>query len=507
MALLNYHVKPTTSVRVNLPVFLSSSLLILLLGIVTVLYPVASQLWLTRAQTWVTAVFGWYYMLLMVLSMGFVFWLACSRHGTQLLGHENEAPEFSYLSWIAMLFSAGIGIALVYYGAYEPLAHFLQPPEGQGGTVHAAREAMAITFLHWGLHGWALYALIATALAWFAYRRDQPLALRSALYGLFRHKIHGWIGHTVDTCGILVTVVSMVTNLGIGALLVKAGLNYLFDLPQTPQLLFTLIIIMMVVATVATVIGIEKGIAFLSNLNVGFLCLLLLFLFITGPTLTMLNGLLQNTGDYLSSVVAKSFEVYLYSKAEKWQGAWTLFYWAWWVAWAPFVGLFIARISRGRTIRQLILGVMLIPLGFTLAWLSLFGNTAISLVFDQGHAILGQIALSDPPMAVYKLLEYFPWPTLTAVFTVIISFVLFLTPVDSGTLMIANLASKGGTSEDDAPVWLRLFWAIVTTVLCAGLLYAGSFSAMQTAVVVAGLPFSVVILLYMVSLYRDLHRA
>lgn len=491
-------------VRLNVPVFFGSAAVILLLGALIVLFPAASKQWLNVAQSWVADVFGWYYMLLMVACMVFVFWLALSRFGHIRLSQDDEPPQFSYPSWVAMLFSSGIGIALVYYGAYEPLDHFLSPPEGDGGSVQAARQAMALTFLHWGLHGWALYALIATALAYFAYCRGLPLALRSALYPIFGERIHGGVGHLVDSFGILVTVISMVTNLGIGALLVNSGLFYLFDIPQSTGVLLALIVVMMVVATLAAVTGVEKGIAMLSNINVGFLCLLLLFVFLAGPTLNLLNGMLQNIGDYLTSLVSRSFDMYLYGKARQWQGAWTLFYWAWWVAWAPFVGLFIARISKGRTIRELIFGVLLIPLGFTLAWLSIFGNTAISLVLEGGQAILGQVAQSDPPMAVFKLFEYLPYTQLTAGFVVVISFVLFLTPVDSGTLMIANLSCQGGSAHDDAPAWLRVFWAGVTTLVCAGLLYAGSFSAMQTAVVLCGLPFSAVIVLYMLSLRKDL---
>ncbi|MFG1172278.1 BCCT family transporter [Erwiniaceae bacterium CAU 1747] len=506
MTVKNSNTLHSESVSLNRPVFISSSLVILLLGLLLVLFPAGSERWLNHAQLWITDVFGWYYMLLMVLCMGFVFWLACSKHGNLRLGKEGEAPEFSYPSWVAMLFSSGIGIALVYYGAYEPLDHFLQPPEGAGGSVAAAREAMAITFLHWGLHGWALYALIGVALAYFAYCRGQPLALRSALQPLFGQRTNGWPGHLVDSFGILVTVISMVTNLGIGALLVNSGLNYLFGVPQTSMVLLGLIVIMMLIATFAAVSGVEKGIAMLSNINVGFLSLLLLFVFLSGPTLNLINGMLQNVGDYLSSFVNRSFDVYLYGKAEKWQGAWTLFYWAWWVAWAPFVGLFIARISKGRTIRELILGVLLIPLGFTLAWLSIFGNTAISLVLENGDAMLAKIALTDPPMSIYTLFESLPLTQLVSGFTVVISFLLFLTPVDSGTLMIANLSSKGGSASDDAPAWLRIFWAAVTTLVCAGLLYAGNFNAMQTAVVICGVPFSIVILLYMIGLHRDLTR-
>lgn len=317
-------------VRLNVPVFFGSAAVILLLGTLVVLFPSASKLWLNAAQSWVADVFGWYYMLLMVACMAFVFWLALSRFGHIRLSQDDEPPQFSYPSWVAMLFSSGIGIALVYYGAYEPLDHFLSPPEGSGGTVQAARQAMALTFLHWGLHGWALYALIATALAYFAYCRGLPLALRSALYPIFGERTHGCVGHLVDSFGILVTVISMVTNLGIGALLVNSGLFYLFDIPQSTGVLLALIVVMMVVATLAAVTGVEKGIAMLSNINVGFLCLLLLFVFLAGPTLNLLNGMLQNLGDYLTSLVSRSFDMYLYGKARQWQGAWTLFYWAWW---------------------------------------------------------------------------------------------------------------------------------------------------------------------------------
>ncbi|WP_412057934.1 BCCT family transporter [Bartonella sp. DGB2] len=499
--------KNTSKTLINKPVFIGSSALILFVGLILVFYPTASEAWMARAQLWVAAAFGWYYVLIMAFSLVIALWLAFSRFGKLKLGAPNEDPEFSYHSWLAMLFSAGIGIALVYYGAYEPLAHFLTPPEGQGGDINAARHAMVITFLHWGVHGWSLYALIATTFAWFAYRRGHPLALRSALYPLFGQRIDSILGHLVDSFGILVTIISMVTNLGIGALLINSGLSYLFDIPQSTPVLIAIIVVMMVAATIATVIGIDRGIALLSNVNVLFLCILLLVVFLAGPSLTILDGLVQNTGDYISSIIKSSFNLYLFSSNSQWLASWTLFYWAWWIAWAPFVGLFIARISRGRTIKELVLGVMLIPLGFTLLWLSLFGNTAIDLVLNHGQTALGQAALENPPMAIYKLFEYFPYTKILAGFTVVISFVLFLTPVDSGTLMIANLSSKGGAIRDDAPHWIRVFWGCVTTLICVGLLYAGSFSAMQTAVVLCGLPFSIVILLYMLSLCHDLIKA
>ena len=488
-------------------VFLCASGAVLLIGALLIVRPGASQAWLEAAQLLVAAHFGWYYMLAMAVSVGFALWLALSRHGALRLGDDDESPEFNYLSWVSMLFSSGIGIALVYYGVYEPLDHFLMPPTGAGGTQEAARNALTLTFLHWGIHGWTLYALTATALAYFAYRHKEPLALRSPLQGISGKPLPKGLGHAVDGFGVLATIVSMVTNLGLGALLLHAGLTYLWGVPNTAAVQMPIVIIMMVVATGAAALGIKRGIAILSNVNTALMCLLLLFVFLAGPTRLLLDGLVQNLGDYLNAFLGKSFDLYLYDrKAVRWTSAWTIFYWAWWIGWAPFVGMFIARISRGRRIRELIFGVMLVPLGFTLAWLSIFGNTAINLVLNDGAASLGRMAMADPPMAFYSLMEYLPMTQLVAGVGVVMSFMVFLTPVDSGTLMIANLSARNADAGQDAPIWLRIFWAVLTTMLGVGLLLAGNFNAMQTAVVLCGLPFSVILLCYMVSLYKALAR-
>ena len=493
--------------QTNPVVFLCASGAVLLIGALLIWQPAASQTWLEAAQLLVASHFGWYYMLAMTVSVGFALWLALSRHGALRLGDDDEPPEFSYLSWVSMLFSSGIGIALVYYGVYEPLDHFLMPPTGAGGTREAARQALTLTFLHWGIHGWTLYALTATALAYFAYRHKQPLALRSPLQALTDKPLPRSVGHAVDGFGVLATIVSMVTNLGLGALLLHAGLTYLLDVPDTAAAQVPIVIVMMVVATGAAALGIKRGIAILSNVNTALMCLLLLFVFLTGPTRLLLDGMVQNVGDYLSAFLGKSFDLYLYDlNAVRWTSSWTIFYWAWWIGWAPFVGMSIARISRGRRIRELIFGVMLVPLGFTLAWLSIFGNTAINLVLNDGAAALGQMALANPPMAFYTLMEYLPMTQWVAGVGVVMAFMLFLTPVDSGTLMIANLSARNADAGQDAPIWLRVFWAALTTMLGVGLLLAGNFNAMQTAVVLCGLPFSVILLAYMASLYRSLAR-
>ncbi|WP_150378183.1 BCCT family transporter [Acinetobacter pittii] len=495
-------------IRLNHFVFWSSAISIGIFGLLFVLFPEKSQFWLTYVQEQVNHFFGWYYMLVIVLCLGFVGWLAFSKVGQIPLGKDDDKPEFSYLAWTSMLFSAGIGIALLYYGVAEPVDHFLRPPEGEAGTIQAARNAMTYSFLHWGIHGWVLYALLGVTLGYFAFRQNLPLALRSALYPIFGERVHGLVGDFVDGFGILATVISLVTNLGIGALVLVSGICYLLpQIPDNSATLITAVLIMMFVATITTVVGIEKGLAWLSRINLRLLYALLLFVFLTGPTNHLLNGLVQNTGDYLNNFIGKSFDMYLYNQKDSgWLGSWTVFYWAWWIAWAPFVGMFIARISKGRTIREVVLGVCLIPLGFTLAWISVFGNTAIYFILNQKQKVLGDMVLTDPALSLFKLLEYLPFNPYVAGIVVVICFVLFLTPVGSGTLMIANLSSKGGTNDSDSPIWLRVFWSVVITIVSIGLLLAGSFNSMQSAVVLCGLPFSVIILLYMFGLAKALKQ-
>lgn len=507
--------KPHHAVRLNPSVFFASAFVVLLLSALTIFLPEESAAWLSQAQRFISNTCSWYYTALIVTCVVFVFGLALSRYGHIRLGQEHEAPEFSYFTWVTMLFSAGIGIALVYFGAYEPLDHYFSQPSIPAETAKAASQAMVITFLHWGIHGWAIYALMAVVIAYYAFVEKRPLALRTALYPIFGEKhTEGWVGHFVDGFGILATVVAMVTNLGIGALLMHSGLIEFFGIPNTMPVLIMLIVIMMAAATLIVIFGIERGIATLAKVNIGLLCLLLLFVFLTGPTFHILDSIIQNTGDYLANFIHMSFNLYaydtmnsnlaIYTDTHQWRGLWTVFYWAWWIAWAPFVGLFIARISKGRTIRELIFGVLLIPLGFTLLWLAVFGNTALYMVFFEGFRDFGIAVTKEPYMALYHILELLPLPQITLILAIVISFVLFIAPVDSGSMMISNLAVDADNPEDDAPVWMRVFWCAATTVVTIGLFISGNFEAIQTAVVLCGLPFSLVIIFYMLSLSKSL---
>ncbi|WBI91238.1 choline BCCT transporter BetT [Pseudomonas aeruginosa] len=485
----------------NPPVFYGAAILILLFAAVVIGFPQRAGEWLLAAQTWASQTVGWYYLLAMTLYLIFVVVTALSGYGKIKLGADHDEPEFSYLSWAGMLFAAGISITLFFFCVSEPLTHFLQPPQGEAGTQEAARQAMELLFLHWGLHGWGVFALVAMALAYFAYRHNLPLALRSALYPLIGKRINGPIGYTVDCFGIIATVFGLGADMGFGVLQLNSGLDYLYAIPHTHPVQMALIVLMMGAAISVAVSGVDKGIRILSDINMLLACSLLLFVLFAGPTQHLLNTLVQNVGDYLGHLPGKSFDLYAYGGPSDWLGSWTVFYWAWWIAWAPFVGLFIARISRGRTIREFVFGVLFIPLGFTLAWMSIFGNSALEQALG-GASELGREAIEQPSMALYQMLQNYPWSRAVITVTVLVSFVFFVTSADSGTVVLSTLSAHGGSADDDGPKWLRVFWGSVTALVTGGLLFAGSIDALKSAVVLTSLPFSLILLLMMWGLHK-----
>ncbi|EPQ3732741.1 choline BCCT transporter BetT [Pseudomonas aeruginosa] len=475
--------------------------MILLFAAVVIGFPQRAGEWLLAAQTWASQTVGWYYLLAMTLYLIFVVVTALSGYGKIKLGADHDEPEFSYLSWAGMLFAAGISITLFFFCVSEPLTHFLQPPQGEAGTQEAARQAMELLFLHWGLHGWGVFALVAMALAYFAYRHNLPLALRSALYPLIGKRINGPVGYTVDCFGIIATVFGLGADMGFGVLQLNSGLDYLYAIPHTHPVQMALIVLMMGAAISVAVSGVDKGIRILSDINMLLACSLLLFVLFAGPTQHLLNTLVQNVGDYLGHLPGKSFDLYAYGGPSDWLGSWTVFYWAWWIAWAPFVGLFIARISRGRTIREFVFGVLFIPLGFTLAWMSIFGNSALEQALG-GASELGRVAIEQPSMALYQMLQNYPWSRAVITVTVLVSFVFFVTSADSGTVVLSTLSAHGGSADDDGPKWLRVFWGSVTALVTGGLLFAGSIDALKSAVVLTSLPFSLILLLMMWGLHK-----
>ncbi len=400
-----------------------------------------------------------------------------------------------------MLFSAGYGIALLFFGVAEPVLHYASPPTATPETIDAARQAMQIAFFHWGFHIWAIYGLVGLSLAYFAFRHGLPLSMRSTLYPLIGDKIHGPIGHTVDTFAILGTLFGIATTLGLSVTQINTGLNYLWpEIPINSTVQIIAITLITLCALVSVLAGMDKGVKNLSLLNIALALLLMIFVFIAGPTLFILNTFMQNTGSYLSNIVERTFNLQAYVSSD-WIGNWTLFIFGWTIAWAPFVGLFIAKISRGRTIRQFVVGVMVVPTIFTFLWFSVFGDTALHMIMTDGYHHIIQEVQNNNAIALFKLFERLPMTSIISFITVILIITFFVTSSDSGSLVIDSLAS-GGVQE--TPIWQRTFWVATEGVVASVLLLAGGLGALQTASVVSALPFAIIMLIAMVGMIKAL---
>ncbi|MBF8780456.1 choline BCCT transporter BetT [Pseudomonas fulva] len=486
--------------KINPPVFWISAVVLLLLVLYASVFQASAQSLFAMIQGWIIGNVSWFYILAVAIILGTVVFLAVSRYGDIKLGPDHSTPDYSSTTWFAMLFSAGMGIGLMFFGVAEPVMHFVKPPYGEGGSVQAAGEAMRITFFHWGLHAWAIYAIVALILGYFSYRHGLPLTLRSALYPLIGERIHGPVGHAVDIFAIIGTVFGVATSLGFGVAQINTGLNALFGIPVSIPIQIALIIGTTFLATLSVVSGLDKGIRRLSELNLGLAVLLLLMVVVLGPTVLILQTFVQNTGGYLSEIVSRTLNLYAYQPSD-WIGGWTLFYWGWWLAWSPFVGLFIARISRGRTIREFVTGVMLVPTGFTLLWMTVFGNTAIHMILDQGLTDLAAAVDKDTSLALFAFLEHFPFSSVISVLAIIMVVVFFVTSADSGAMVVDMLASGG---QGNTPIRQRIFWASSMGLVAIALLLADGLKALQTATIASALPFTIALLCSMRGLLKAL---
>ncbi|MEG9304364.1 BCCT family transporter [Psychrobacter celer] len=494
--------------RVNKPVFITSSILIVGFIIFGVLFTEAAGALFGFLQSFITTNFGWFFILLMNVALVFCLYLIASRYGDIRLGKQTERPQYSLVSWIGMLFSAGIGIGLVYWGTAEPLYHFMAPPLGEAETVEAAKQAMNFSFLHWGLHAWAIYTIVALSLAYFHFRRGLPLSIRSTLYPILGQKIYGRWGHTVDVLAVFGTMFGVVTSLGLGVMQINSGLENLFGFPNSVGVQFAIIAFITLLACGSLMLGLDKGIKRLSDINMGLTGLLLAFMVVLGPTLFIFDSFFENVGNYLAAMVPLSFWGEAYSNTD-WQSSWTIFYWAWWVSWSPFVGVFIARISRGRTIREFTLGVLLIPMTILFFWFTTFGGVAIHMellaALDPAVVSPGLVDAvnEDFGSAIFRLIEYYPLAKPITLLIVIMIVLWFVTSSDSASFVIDMLTAGGDTNP---PKIQRLFWATMEGLIAAILLAAGGLDALQAAAIVAGLPFALVIFVMMYSLWRGLSR-
>lgn len=484
----------------NNAVFFGSTALISLLLIFALIAPSTAASFFNSLQAGIVDNSSWFYVLTVALILICVIYLGFSRFGEVRLGPDHATPDYSLVTWLSMLFAAGMGIGLMFFGVAEPVMHFVTPPTEQPGTLDAAKEAMKMTFFHWGLHAWAIYAAVALVLAYFSFRLGLPLTLRSALYPILGDKIFGWPGHLVDMFAVIGTVFGVATSLGIGASQINFGLAHLFNAPvnQTVQLVIMVVVTGFAIISVAS--GLDKGIRILSQINMGLAVGLLVLVLLLGPTVFLLQAYLQNIGAYLSDIVRNTFNLFAYEKTD-WIGGWTIFYWGWWLAWSPFVGIFIARISRGRSIREFVLGVLLIPTGFTLMWMTFFGNSAIDMILNGGQEQLAKIVGDNASVALFVFLQQFPMSELLIGLSLVMIIVFFVTSCDSGAMVVDMLCSHG---RSDTPKWQRIFWAALVGVVAAVLMAAGGLDALQTMTIAAAFPFAIILLTALLSLIKAL---
>ena len=484
---------------VNGPVFFTSSIFIIISIALTLIFKEQAETFFADLQDAVAENADWFFILAINIFFVFLLYLALGRFGKLRIGGQNAKPEFKTLSWFAMLFSAGMGIGLLFFSVGEPVMHFNSPPMAEAGTAAAAKEAMNFTFLHWGFHAWAVYALVGLSLSYFTYTRGLPLTIRSIFYPFLGDRIYGKIGDIIDIFAVLATLFGLATSLGFGVQQIASGLNHVFGLPDGTTTQIIIIAIITAIATGSVVLGVDKGVKVLSEWNMRIAVLLLILALILGPTIFIFRSFIENTGSYLFNFLEISTWSETFTNGD-WQNDWTVFYWGWWIGWSPFVGMFIARISKGRTIREFILGVLLVPSLVTFFWMSAFGSVAIEQIMG-GNDVISQAVNDDIATALFVFFQDYPLSMVINVVAVLLIAGFFITSSDSGSLVVDSLTSGG---KIDAPVGQRIFWAVTEGTVAAVLLVGGGLQALQTATIVTGLPFAIILMVMCYSLYKGL---
>ena len=486
------------------PLVIGATLFFVVLLVAMILIaPEQTQTLLNAAKSGIFANFSWFYVLAFSVFLGFLVILSVSSLGNIKLGNDEEEPEFGFLSWLAMLFAAGMGVGLMFFGVAEPLTHYLSDIT-TGSAEHKQQEALLHTLFHWGIHAWAVYGTIALALAYFGFRYKLPLALRSCFYPLLKERINGKLGDLIDIMALLATLFGVITTLGFGASQLGAGLHQLGWISENSfSLQMVVIAVVMSLATFSAISGVGKGVKILSELNLTLAFSLLIFVLVAGPTLYLLSAFSDNIGTYLSNLVQLSFKTYVYEQEHTgWFSGWTILYWAWWCSWAPFVGLFIARISKGRTIREFIFGVLVIPSMFGILWFTVFGNTAIWLNDGEAAGTLGQM-ISSPETLLFKFLDYLPLSGVTGLVSLVVISLFFITSADSGIYVLNNIASRDKSLA--APRWQAVMWGVLMSVVAIVLMQSGGLANLQAMTLLVALPFAMLMLLMCFSLWKGLN--
>lgn len=481
-------------------VTLISAAALIIFILLTLMFKENTSAFFKSALSLITDTSGWFLILVTNLFIIAAAYFALGRFGKITLGGADAKPEFSTPAWYAMLLSAGMGIGLMFWSVGEPISHFGTPSPMFGevapGTPEAAQAAMGVTYFHWGLHPWAVYAIVGLGLAFFAFNRGLPLTIRSIFYPLLGDRIYGFWGNLIDILSVLATLVGLATSLGLGVKQINAGLHYLFGVELAVSIQVTLIVVITAVATLSVMAGLDSGVKRLSQANMIMAGAFMLFLLLAGPTVFLLSGFTQNLGYYLTIFPELSLWTETF-RGTGWQGAWTVFYWAWWISWSPFVGMFIARISKGRTVREFIFGVIVIPTLLSFVWMSVFGGSALYLQ-SHGTADILSAVNEDVATAMFVMLHHFPFAAVLSFIAVILVTVFFVTSSDSGSLVVDHLTSGG---KLDSPTPQRVFWAVMEGAIAAVLLIGGGLTTLQTAAVSTGLPFAVVLMIGIYAQY------
>ncbi len=456
------------------------------------------------AFSYLTTSWGWFYLLSMFSFVIFSIWICCSRYGGIVLGKDGEKPAYSTIAWFSMLFSAGMGVGLLFYSVGEPLSHFINPLGVESGSAEAKAFAMRKTFLHWGLQPWSGYCIMALGLAYAQFRKDKPGLISSVLIPLIgEERVKGPIGKTVDILAIFATVAGVATSFGLGTFQISSGLEYVFGIPRSNLVLILIVGTITAILLISTTAGLDKGMKRLSSANLVFSLILVAFMFIVGPKLAIMNGMVEGTANYLSNIVSDSLTIGEFSeKGSSWYGGWTIFYWAWWIAWAPFVGTFIARISRGRTIRQFVLGVLLAPTLAGIVWFSIFGMSAMGLNLADAQAAAG----ADISQSIFLVLEKFPLGQITTVLVIILLLTYFLTSADSATFVLGMFSSNGNLNPATSR---KILWALIQAGLALSLMIAGKeegLNMLKTASICVAFPFAFILIMSMFSLVKGLRE-
>ena len=483
------------------PVFYPAIICVIIISLFGIFCPQILDKYISLIQSKLLDNFGWVYILSMSIFLCVCLFLMISQFGKIKLGKDHEQPKYSNISWFAMLFAAGMGIGLMFYGVAEPLIHYTGANNLADSPEHI-QYAMNTTLFHWGIGAWSVYGIVGLSLAYFSFRHNLPLLPRSMFYPLVKQRIYGPIGHAIDVFAIIGTIFGVATSLGFGSAQISAGMNYMIGIPDTTNIQIIYIIIITLMATISVATGLDKGIKFLSNLNIILAVLLMLIVVILGNSSDIVKDLFQNTGYYISHLVDKTFDLYAYNPDKQaWLNQWTLFYWGWWIAWSPFVGMFIAKVSRGRTIREFIVGVLFIPVGFTFMWMTVFGNSAIDIIINNPQSPLVDAVQNNIPSALFQFLQYFPFSTFTCILAILLIVSFFVTSADSGALVIDVLAT-GDAKE--SKIHHRIMWSSFSGILAITLLLSGGLSALQSATVISAFPLMIIFLIMIFSLMKAL---